>query len=200
MENNQSLQKILQEIKDRAEKEAAEITRDAEEQIEEMKRKFEIRKKEFLDSEKEKYVQEGEKEKVSILTQTRIKMKKDILNKKRNLVDSIINGAAEKLHNLSEKQHRKFLEKLLEKSVESGNEEVIPGSAEKALNAAFINEINKKNGWNLKLSSAGPGAEKGFVLRAENCETVVDFESIKEFIREKKEPEIVKELFSEFEE
>ena len=76
------------------------------------------------------------------------------------------------------------------------NEELLPGKKETVIDKAFIETLNKKNGWKIKLGKKTSRIEDGFLIKEADYETIVNWDNIKEYIKQKEEDKITKDLFS----
>jgi len=100
---------------------------------------------------------------------------RDILLKERaNLIESIINGAKEKILNLGDKEYFDRLLKLAKKYAHKGEGEIIFSKKDLSrLPSDFIARVNaeiKANGARLVLSDESRDIEGGFILKYDNIE------------------------------
>lgn len=195
MTNLNSVDSIIKEIEKRVKKEIDEIKEGYGKEKKREQEDFENRRKDLLDREKKKFERKGELRKQEIITKNSLESKKKILNKKSRLLDEVFEQAVKKIKELDKNNYKKFMRRMIKQSVVTGREEVIPGEKEKIFTEDFIDNLNKKNKWGLKIRKKTRDIDSGFILKGKNFQTVVDFENIKEYLREQKEEEVIKKLF-----
>lgn len=191
---------ILKRIREDGRKEAGQVRKEAEE---EAKRILEETKKESS-SVKEKILHDAQTsirdEKRRILTMANLEARKKVLGKKQDLIEQTFQKALNHLGHLSDEEYRKAIKKMLLRTVESGEEEVIISPGEKRITLALLNEVNEelsskgKQG-KLKLSSERREFQGGFILKAGRKEVNSTFDSLFKERREELEAEVAKILF-----
>lgn len=195
-----ALEDILKRIREDGCKEAGRIREEAEE---EAKRILEETKKES-GSVKEKILHDAQTsirdEKRRILTMANLEARKKVLGKKQDLIEQTFRKALNYLGHLSDEEYRKAVKKLLLRTVESGEEEVIISPGEKRLTPALLNEVNgelssKGKQGRLKLSSGRREFQGGFVLKAGRKEVNNTFAALFKERREELEAEVAEILF-----
>lgn len=196
MDTRNNLDNILNKIENQAEETIKEIRESAEFEIDKYKKEFEVKKTRFLEEKKKEFVRKAEMRERELVTEERLKWKKTILNRKRALMENIIDTAAKRLREADKKEYGNFLKKLLREVVDSQDEKILPGREETVFTGDFVKEINRECNWKLTLGEKESTIKDGFKLKARDYETVVDWRAIREFIREKEEDRIVAELFS----
>jgi len=194
MENN-NLKNILDGISAETQKEADAIKAEADHEIECMRKKFEDKRKKIVDEKKSEFNRDGELIKREMITREKLRLKKQLLNKKRDLVETVFDEIMERLSRFEKKDLQVPMEKLLVETVTAKNEIIRPAVDGSPVDAGFIKRLNKKYGWKLKLGETHPDIKGGFVIEGENYETVVDWDNIKIHIKENYEDRIAKELF-----
>ncbi|MFH1416378.1 MAG: V-type ATP synthase subunit E family protein [Elusimicrobiota bacterium] len=192
---NKKLQNILDGITKETQKEADIIRIEAEREIERMRGKFEDKKKRLINEKKSEFNRNGELIKKEMITREKLRVKKQLLNKKRDLIEGIFDRIMEILNKSDKSELLIPMEKLLVETVTSKNEIVRPAEGISPVDTGFISGLNRKYGWKLKLGEKNPGISGGFVIEGENYETVVDWANIKDHIRETYEDMVAKELF-----
>jgi vacuolar-type H+-ATPase subunit E/Vma4 len=127
--------------------------------------------------------------------------RKEILKEKKRLLDETFEQARKRLLNLSPGEYLAFLKPLILKTVESGNEEIIPSAAQKNLfTPDFLKSLNDALGiekGHLRLSGESGNFSGGFILREGNRETNMTLESLIDSQRDTLEPQIARTLFGE---
>lgn len=197
MENSGNLDKIISEIEKQSEIEIEKINKETQEEINNYKKEFEEKKNNFIQKQNEVFKISGERLKRQLITETRMKLKNELLNYKRRLIEEVLGETAEELMKLTGTSRRKLMEILLKEVVDIKTEEIQPSFNEVVLDENFVKEINNKNNWNLLLGEKNKQINEGFLLKGKDFETVVDFDGIKEFLREKEEMKVSKYFFSE---
>jgi V/A-type H+-transporting ATPase subunit E len=196
MDTRNSLDNIIKEIENQAEETIKDIRESSKQEINKCKREFEDKKSRFLEGRKREFARNGEMKERELVTEEKLKWKKTILNKKRELIDRIIDQTARRLKQEDRKRYRRFLNNLLREIVDTQDEEIQPGREETVLTGDFVKEINREYNWNLTMGKKNSEIKDGFKLKGQDYETVVDWKAIREFIREKEEDRIARELFS----
>ncbi len=193
------LKNILEEINKQTDKEIERIRESVNNEIAELKKEFDEKRRNFISKKKSEFMSEGELKKQGILTERKLALKKELHNKKRKLIENIFNETVERLQNLDKTKYEKLMEKLLKEVVVTKNEIVLPALKEEVFNKGFIARLNEKYKWNISLGSKTSVISGGFILKEKDYETVVDWNSIKEFIRQTEEDRVVESLFSKYE-
>jgi V/A-type H+-transporting ATPase subunit E len=104
------------------------------------------------------------REEEKVLGLERIELKKRGLKTRQDLIDKAFSKAFEDVTRMPEKEYRSVLKGLFEATVESGDETVVPGESEKALDQGFIDSLNEEKGWRLRLSDERRPIRGGFFL------------------------------------
>lgn len=194
MENKERLEKLLREISREAEKEVDRIHDRAQSKVEELEEEFKDEKKKYMEKRKNKIDRSGALKKKQKVTRERLKQKKRILNRKRDLIEKVFDIAVEKLKNGDTDRKQKFFQKMLKETVNSGTEVVKPAEENPAFSESVIKKLNSENNWQLELGDSIKEQDGGFLLEGQNYETVVDWQSIKEYLKEKEEDRVISAL------
>ncbi|HBG77436.1 MAG TPA: hypothetical protein DDW84_01110 [Phycisphaerales bacterium] len=166
MDANQVVEKILSEaqagadkIKSAAEQKAGEFRQTGDAQLAEYQRQTEQL---VLAAETE--------EKNRVLATARLAAGKELIQTKRDLLNSVIERAGQTIKKLGDAEYLSLMESLMLKAVRSGNEEVVIDKNETRINDAFVGKINQKlsaqgkNG-GLHLSADRADIKAGFILK-----------------------------------
>ncbi len=134
-----------------------------------------------------------------MLAQSRMQNQKKILKAKVEVLDQIFSSAAEKIAQMPDDQYNSLMTNLMEKAIETGDEEVIVGKNETRINQDFIKQLNRKLGsgykGNLRLSTEKTDIGAGFILRRQKIQMNVSVEVLIDRVREEIEPQIVNLVF-----
>ncbi|MCF7955154.1 MAG: V-type ATP synthase subunit E [Phycisphaerae bacterium] len=142
----------------------------------------------------------GKERKEQMLASARMRLQKEILTAKCELLDEAFAKAVEHIKDLSDSEYLGLIENLMAKAVETGGEEVIIGKDETRITDAFIKQVNRKLGTgfkgNLLLANERANISGGFILRRGKVQINVSTEVLVAQAREKLEMELAEELFS----
>ena len=194
------LEAIIGEIKKNTEKRVAGIKKEADGEIEKIHKgtaaQAEKIKSEILMSAETEIA----REKAAVLIRAKLEIKKDALSQKQGLIEDAFKKAAEKLANLNSGDYQDILKRILLKSLEDGDEDVLFSSQdEKRLDHGFFDEINKKlvaagKKGEVKFSfSAGP-ISGGFIVKKERKEINSTFNVLLNSLRDNLELDVAKTL------
>ncbi|KUK13355.1 MAG: hypothetical protein H5T91_05395 [Synergistetes bacterium] len=192
-----SLDKIKQKILEDAKREAEKIIKDAEGKKDKILKDAKARAEEIVTKAKLQYdeLKKREIENKRILAE--LEVGKQLLAARRKILDEVFDELRSRLEKLGKEDYCAFFERLLKKSVETGKEEVVLGKEEKFLDGDFFQEINKKQGWNLRVSKHRGGFRRGFILSQGDIEVNLSIDAIIRDVKEKWEDIVVRKLFTE---
>ena len=158
-------------------------------------RGFERERENLFSEKEEEFRKAGELKKREIVTDSRVRAKKELHNRKRQIIEEIFNAVVEKLKRLGPEEYACFMERLLQDAVGTKSEVLSPSEKESVFTEDFVKKLNARHGWKLTLGPKTARIAGGFLLKEKDYETVVDWLSIKESIRHKEEDRIIAELF-----
>lgn len=191
-----SLSDIKAKIEADARAEAEEILQGARLQAEEIRQGIETEVRRMQDLQSSRL----EKESAEILRRREIVAKLDVnrddLLARRALIDEAFEVAKARMAGMGTDKARRFAEVLLVKAVETGDESLILGKGEKALDATWLNDYNEKHGTRLKMAEDKAPIIGGFILRRGLVDVNCSWEMLIRTAREELEAETVKKLFS----
>ncbi len=122
-------------------------------------------------------------------------VKKLRLGAQQELLSQTFAAALNEMVSLSSEKYLSFVEKLLDRAVSTGDEEVLVGPEEKHITASWLDMYNQARGKKLVLSGETTPIQGGFILRrgpiSENC----SFETLIRWLRDDLESELVQQLF-----
>jgi V/A-type H+-transporting ATPase subunit E len=136
-----------------------------------------------------------------MLAGARMAHAKQTLAVKSNLLQEVFDKALQRLNTLPDEAYLELMKKLMIRSVETGDEEVIVGKNETRLNEEFIKKVNRDLGTgfkgNLRLSPQRADIAGGFLLSRGRVQMNVSTEVLISQVRESMEMELGGELFGE---
>ena len=141
----------------------------------------------------------GEDKKSRMLAGARMQLAKEHLAAKREILDDVFKSAKQQVKSLSDVEYVKLMSNLMQKSCETGDEEIIVGKNEKRIDTNVIKQVNRKLGpgfkGNLRLSNDTADIEGGFILKRGNIQTNVSIDVLVGQVRSEIEMDIAGELF-----
>ncbi|HYW68620.1 MAG TPA: V-type ATP synthase subunit E, partial [bacterium] len=143
--------------------------------------------------------QRAQEDRNRITTLARLAARRELLDAKQALIDRVFDEAGRRIAGMDQAEYRRFIAGFLKSTVESGEEEVLVGEAEKRIDQAFLDSVSKDAGWGggLKLSSERRAISGGFILRSGRVETNCALETILRDAREKLETDVAAILFGD---
>jgi V/A-type H+-transporting ATPase subunit E len=196
MEAQQVVEKILadadadaEKIKKQAEEKRADEQAKADEQMQDYKKQTEaLAQKAARDR------------KLHLLASARMDIAREFLAGKRKILGEVFGQAREQLLGLSDDDYRRLCSKLMQETVETGDEEVIVDKNEKRIDQSLIKQINRELGpgykGNLRLSDERHNIEAGFILKRGKIKNNVSLEVMLDRARKDLEIELAKDLFA----
>jgi V/A-type H+-transporting ATPase subunit E len=134
-----------------------------------------------------------------MLAQSRMQNQKKLLAAKVEVLDDIFQSAAQQVAQMPDDKYKELMTNLMQKAVETGDEEVIVGKNESRINQDFIKQINRKLGsgykGNLRLGNQNADIESGFILRRQKVQINASIDVLIGQVRDEIEPQIVQMLF-----
>jgi V/A-type H+-transporting ATPase subunit E len=195
MDTEQVVEKILSEAQAEADKIKSEARDKAAAQEAELAAKLKNFRKET-----KTLAQKAAQEKTRrMLAAARMDTRKELLSCKVALLNEVFDKAREKIKELPEKQYHEFVESLMHKAIESGDEEVVIGAEDSRFSNGLIKSINRKLGpgfkGNLQLANDTADIDGGFILRRGNIQVNVSVGVLLAEAKEQMEIELAAELF-----
>jgi len=153
-----------------------------------------------FDQETERLAREAaESRKSQLLAAARMQNGRQILAAKGQILDQLFARVKERIEKLPDNEYLDLIRKLLHKTVQTGQEEVVVGKNETRINAAFLNKLNVELLWQakggLKLSQHREDIGGGFVLVAGKVRINSSTDVMVNQLRDKMEMELATELF-----
>jgi V/A-type H+-transporting ATPase subunit E len=177
-------QEEIRSILTKAEQEAARLKEDARTKVADTKKL---------------YTERFEKERPEILRRREIVANLDVariqLGAKQTLIGKSFDEAVLILANLPHDRYLGFVNGLLKRAVNTGNEVMYVGSNEAKITQDWLNEFNAQNNTQLSLSNDRLPISGGFVLKNDRINTNCSFDMLVKWIRDDIESDIVTKLF-----
>lgn len=186
-----ALEDLLNSIQSKAEAEAAQIIRDAEEQadkiLNEARLNAETEAKRFYNNEVERCEREANQK----FSKASLELRNKILNFKSEMVQKVFTEALTQLQNLDDKTYKDWLKRKIISAAESGGGEIIFSVKDKnKLDSVWQNDVNKalkekglKANFVFKFETTD--FEGGFILKHPDYEIVMTLEDVLEELKEK---------------
>ena len=197
MDAEQVVEKILSEANTEAEK----ITSQAQAGATQQESELESELAGYRQETQELAAKAAADKKSRMLATARMDIRKEILAAKVGLVNEVFAKAGEKIKAMGDDEYRSLVSGLMQKAVETGDEEVVIGAGEKRIDEKFIKNVNRQLGpgfkGNLRLSNETAGIAGGFILRRGKIQINVSTDVLLERAKEELEIELTKELFGE---
>ena len=122
-------------------------------------------------------------------------VKKISLGAKQELIGKAFDGALDCLCSLDDGKYLAFMEKLLDQSVSSGDEELLTAPDEKRISQAWLDGYNAARGKKLTLSADKADIKGGFILRRGRISVNCSLETLVHWLKDDLESDVVKRLF-----
>jgi len=138
--------------------------------------------------------------KQNLLSAARMEIAKEQLSEKRKILDEVFTQAKRQLQELPDQQYLNLIATLMERAVETGDEEVIIDKNETRINHEFIKNMNRRLGpgfkGNLRLAQDKQNLQAGFILKRGRVKTNASFDVLIEQARQNLEIELARQLFA----
>jgi V/A-type H+-transporting ATPase subunit E len=195
MNAEQVVQKILSEAQAQADK----ITAEANAKVSEQQSQADKELGKYREETEQKAVAAGEDKLARMLASARMQISKQYLGAKVSLLDEVFQKARQQVKDLPNDQYEELIQQLMEKAIESGDEEVIIGKDETRIDNRLIKTVNRKLGpgfkGNLQLANDTANIDGGFILRRGKIQVNVSLDVLMTQAREAMELELAQELF-----
>ncbi len=195
MNAEQVVQKILSEAQAQADK----ITAEAKAKVSEAQAQDDKELAQYREETEQKAVAAGEDKLARMLASARMQISKEYLGAKVTLLEEVFQKARQQVKELPDDQYNELISQLMEKAIESGDEEVIIGKDETRIDNGLIKRVNRKLGpgfkGNLQLANDTADIDGGFILRRGKIQVNVSLDVLMTQAREAMELELTQELF-----
>jgi V/A-type H+-transporting ATPase subunit E len=199
----EGMEKIKERILEDARREADKIIRGAEKEAQNILDHAEKTARQRKKALYEKAQKDSQEARRKTLAMAELEMRKGLLAVKQKMVDTAFERALEKLRNLEGKDYENMIMGMMEKAVETGNEEIILSPNDlKKFKPEFLSTVNQrlsKKGIksNLKIAEETRNIQGGFILKGKGVEVNNSFESIIRMERDEIESQVAAILFGE---
>lgn len=178
-----AIEEILKKIGQKNQKDIEHIKKEASKKCEEMKREVEREIKELKENSRNEVKAKAKSLKKHMLQEARLKIAKGILETKSDILDEIFKETLQKLGNLSTEEYLTWIEEMLLKVVEPGENEIILSTEGKRQDIEeFLKRVNErlKGKSYIKLSKEVCDIGGGFILKRPRKEINCSFKSLLE--------------------
>ena len=199
----EGLDKIKEKILEDAKREADKIIKDAELEAQQILEQAEKTAAENRKTLNEKAQEDAQETRRKTLAMTELDMRKEQLAVKQKMIDLAFEKTLERLNKLEGKEYEKMILNMLEKAVETGQEEIILSTNDRKkfkpeLLATLNNRLSKKGiKAALKISNEARRIQGGFILKRRGVEVNGSFETLIRTEREEIESKVAAILFGE---
>ncbi len=181
------MDKVSKKILEDAKKERDRIIKEAKKRKKEIDDEAKRELEKMADDIEKKAKETKEREFERLIGLKEIEHRNTLLAYKHELLNRLFEEVTEDI--LKSDKYQKLIESMFETAVQSGEEEVLIGEREKNIDKKFVQKLNKRYGWKLKLSDEKLHIKGGFFLRGKDK----DFDgSIETLIKDKREDLVVK--------
>ncbi len=189
---------IIKRIQEDAKNEANEIEKSAKKQADQILAEAQNQADQLFQELKLKAEQRAVEEERRIVTLASLESRKQLLQQRQNHIDTVFDKAFDSLTNLKDQEYKNFINSLLNSTIETGEELVIPPeNGQFELTKQVIQELNKEKKSKLKLSDEKRNIAAGFILRRGKQEINCSLEAIMKNLRDGLETEVAQILFQE---
>jgi len=194
-------QQVVDKILDDANKEAQQIGTQALEKLNAQRQELQNQLREHEEQTKSLAEKEANTQKQRKLSAARMDIAKQKLAEKRKILEKVFEQARQQFKEMPEQDYLELINRLLLKTVETGDEEVIIDKDESRIDQDFIKEVNRKLGTgykgNLRLSEKREYLDAGFVLKRGKVKTNLSLKLLLSQASDELEIELAKILFTD---
>lgn len=196
------IEELKKRIIDEENENAKKIIADAELEALKILDKASMDSESILKKSKDKAAIDANSLNMRIISKAQLDARNMLLQAKLEMIDIVINKAKLKIYNMDKDSYSTFIEKLLLKNVQSGDEEIILGDKDKErVDISVIENVNNKlKGINkqglLKLSNNSCDIKAGFILKKGDIEINCSIDSIIRMLRDNIEKDLSHILFN----
>jgi V/A-type H+-transporting ATPase subunit E len=165
------------------------------------------KEKQRLDKELQEYAQTtqktaetaGQDKLARMLAAARMQNGRQLLGTKGRILDELFARAKQQIEKLPDNEYLELIKRLLQKTVQTGQEEVIVGKNETRINQAFLTKVNTELLWQtkggLKMSHLREDITGGFILSSGKVRINASTDVIVSQLRDMMDMEFAAQLF-----
>ena len=139
----EGIAKIKERILEEAREEKQKLVDDAKTQARDIKAKYEHKAKEMLNDILDKAGKAAEEKKRRILSMAQLENRKALLQAKQQIIDEVFEKAKAKLAKMPDEEYLSLITDMLQKSVITGNEEVVISEHDKIDFTGLLAKVNE---------------------------------------------------------
>lgn len=197
MNAEQVVNKILSEAKEKAETIVSEAKKRVETQIAETKTELAA-----YDKQSETLAEQAAQDKRDrMLAGARMANAKQLLAARVQILEDVFEKAKQAIVGLPDNEYLALMKSLLQKAVETGDEEVVIAKDDNRITPAFIKDVNGQLGsgfqGNLRLAEQRGDFAGGFILTRGNIRINASIDVLVDQVRQSLESELVEDIFAE---
>jgi len=194
-------QQVVDKILDDANKEARQIAEQAQEKLNAQQQELQNQLREHEEQTTSLAEKEANTQKQRKPSAARMNIAKQKLAEKRKILEKVFEQARQQFKKMPEHDYLELISRLLIKTVETGDEEVIIDKDESRIDQNFIKEVNRKLGTgykgNLRLSEKREYLDAGFILKRGKVKTNLSLKLLLSQASDELEIELAKILFTD---
>ncbi len=195
-----SIENILERIKGEADSAAGELLSKAEMEAKRIRGTYEADGNELKEKLEQRAGDKAVEEKRRLIVNEELELRKQLLRKKREILDELYEEAKGELERLGDEDYLDLMKEMILRGAISGNEEIIVAKdQEKLFGDSFLEALNRENklGKGFKLAKDSGDFAWGVVLREGQRIVDLTLGVLVEQLRERIESEIAPMLFSD---
>ena len=196
-----NVEQVIQKILADAQEEASNIKKQQEAKLAAENSEFDEKLADYNRQSEELATKRAQEKKSHMLAAARMKVAKEYLAEKRQLINEVFKEAEEKIKNLPEEEYLELMSKLMINAIDTGDEEIIIDPSEKRIDQRLIKQVNRELGpgykGNLRLSEETQEIGAGFVLKRGSIYKNASLKVLIEQAQKDLEIELANELFSD---
>jgi V/A-type H+-transporting ATPase subunit E len=195
-----SIENILERIREEAGSAAGELVARAEEEAERIRGSYEAEGADLKVKLEQRAEKKAVEEKRRLIVNEQLELRKQLLRKKREILDELYERAKGEMERLGEEDYLDLMKEMILRGAISGNEEIVVAKQQRNLYGDdFLDALNRENklGKGFKLAKDSGDFPWGVILREGARIVDLTLGVLVEQLRERIESEIAPMLFSD---
>jgi V/A-type H+-transporting ATPase subunit E len=192
-------EQVVDKILSQAQAEADKILTAAKEAADKEKKHLDKELQEYADATQKAAEAAGADKLARMLAAARMQNGRQLLGTKGQILDELFARVKQRIEQMPDNEYLELSKRLLNKTVQTGQEEVIVGKNETRINQAFLAKLNAELNWQakggLKLSPAREDIRGGFILSSGKVRINASTDVIVSQLRGKLDMEFAAQLF-----